>query len=398
MKNTYYIIVLTLILTACSGTNEQSIEALIASGNTKDIQTKKEELVNQQQALVAQIKQLDAKLESIHPDRNIPLITTIVAKSEKFMHYLELQGSVETKENLVITPEMSGILTSVYVKEGDKVSKGQVLAKIDDGGLSQQYASAKIQANLLKTTFDRQKRLWDQKIGSEIQYLQAKSSYESAVESVDQVKQQLAKSNIRAPFTGVIDDVITEKGNVVIAGQTELMRIVNLSDMYIETDVPEDYLTSISNGKDVEVLLPVLGKKINAKIRQTGNFINPANRTFKVEIAVPNKEKTIKPNLTARLRLNDYSNENAILIPQSIISENADGEQYIYILEKKEGVKATAKQLIIETGKTQGDKIEIISGLNVNDEIVKEGARSIKDGQTVKIIYNNNSNALKPIN
>jgi RND family efflux transporter MFP subunit len=388
MKNLYYIIISTLLLSACSGSNKQSIEALIASNNTKDIQNKKQELVNEQQALVLKIKQLDEKLESLNPDRNVPLITTVIAESEKFMHYLELQGSVETKENLVITPEMSGILTRVYVKEGDQVSKGQLLAKIDDGGLSQQFSSAQIQADLLKTTFDRQKRLWEQKIGSEIQYLQAKSSYESAVESVNQVKQQLAKSSIRAPFSGVVDDVITEQGNVVAAGQTQLIRIVNLSDMYIETDVPEDYITSISNGKDVEVTFPVLGKQIDAKIRQTGNFINPANRTFKVEIAVPNKDKTIKPNLTARLKLNDYTNENAILIPQSIISENADGDQYIYILENKDGMKATAKQLIIETGKTQGDKIEILSGLNVNDEIVEEGARSIKDGQVVKIINN----------
>jgi membrane fusion protein (multidrug efflux system) len=392
MKNIAYIIVLTILLSACSGSNEQSIETLIASDNTKDIQKKKEELVNKHQVLGLQIKQLDEKLERMNPDRNVPLITTIIAKSGKFMHYLELQGSVETKENLVLSPEMSGILTRVYVKEGDKVSKGQLLAKIDDGGLSQQLTSAQIQADLLKTTFNRQKRLWDQKIGSEIQYLQTKSSYESAVESVNQVKQQLAKSNIRAPFTGVVDDVITEQGNVVATGQTQLMRIVNLSDMYIETDVPEDYITSISNGKDVEVLFPVLGKKINTKIRQTGNFINPANRTFKVEIAVPNKDKTIKPNLTARLKLNDYTNENAILIPQSIISENADGQQYIYILEEKEGAKATAKQLIIKTGKTQGDKIEILFGLKVDDEIVKEGARSLKDGQTVKIITNNNSN------
>jgi membrane fusion protein (multidrug efflux system) len=385
MKYIYSIIILTVLLAACSGSNEQTIGTLIASDNAIAIQKKKEELVNEQQSLVAQIKQLDKKLESLNPDRNVPLITTIIAKSEKFMHYLELQGSVETKENLIITPEMSGILTRVFVKEGDNVNKGQLLAKIDDGGLSQQFSSAKIQAELLKTTYNRQKRLWNQKIGSEIQFLQTKSAYESAVESVNQVKQQLAKSNIRASFSGIVDDVFTEQGNVVAAGQTQLMRIVNLSDMYIETDVPEDYITSISNGKDVEVMFPVLGKKIDAKIRQTGNYINPANRTFKVEIAVPNKDRSIKPNLTARLKLNDYTNENAILIPQSIISENADGDQYIYVLEDKNGEKATAKQLIIETGKTQDNKIEVLSGLKANDEIIEAGARSVKDGQTVKI-------------
>ena len=128
---------------------------------------------------------------------------------------------------------------------------------------------------------------------------------------------------------------------------------------------------------------------MDAKIRQTGNFINPANRTFKVEIAVPNKDKTIKPNLTARLKINDYTSEKAILIPQSIISENADGEQYIYILIDKNGEKATAKQVIIKTGKTQGDVIEVLDGLKNNDDIIEKGARSVKDGQIVKIISKN---------
>lgn len=386
MKKIYSLIFITSLLVACSGGNEQTVESIIETGNAEVIQKKKEELVNQQQGLAKQIKQLDEKLESINPDRNIPLITTFTSKNEAFKHYLELQGSVETKQNLVITPEMPGILRRVYVKEGDKVSKGQLLAKIDDGGLSQQISSAQIQADLLKTTYDRQKRLWDQKIGSEIQFLQTKSTYESAVESVNQLKQQLGKSNVRAPFTGVIDDVITEQGSVVAAGQTQLIRIVNLNDMYIQTDIPESYITSITEGKDVEVMFPVLGKTLSSKIRQTGNFINPANRTFKIEIDVPNKDKTIKPNLTARLKINDYTNDNAILIPQSIISEDANGDQYIYILTDKKENKATAKQVIIKTGKTQGDQIEVLSGLEANAEIIKEGARSVKDGQTIKIL------------
>lgn len=371
---------------ACSNEDkEQSIEDIVATKDIKTIQTKKDKLVNEQLIIAQKIKQLDEQLKELSPDRNIPLITTITTKAEEFKHYLELQGSVETKKNVVITPEMPGILTKVYVKEGDRVVKGQLLAQIDDGGLSQQIASLQIQADLAKTTFDRQSRLWDQKIGSEIQYLQAKSTFESAVESVNQLKQQLAKSNIRAPFTGVVDDVITEQGNVVAAGQTQLIRIVNLDDMYIQTDVPESYITSIVDGKEVEVMFPVLGKTLKSSIRQTGNFINPANRTFKVEIAVPNKNRTIKPNLTARLKINDYTSDKAILIPQSIISENASAEQYVYVLKEKVEGKAVANQVVITTGKTQGDKIEVLSGLNENDELIVEGARSVKNLQTVKI-------------
>ncbi|WP_400075205.1 efflux RND transporter periplasmic adaptor subunit [Winogradskyella sp. R77965] len=392
MKKIYSLILVISVLVACSGEKAQSIEELIASDNTEAIQKKKDELVNEQQALVVQIKQLDEKLQSISPDRNVPLITAFTAKTEVFKHYLELQGSVETKKNIVVTPEVGGIITRIYVKEGQNVTKGQLLATIDDGGLSQQKAQLEIQADLAKTTFERQKRLWDQKIGSEIQYLQTKSQYEGLQKSIAQINQQLGKNSVRAPFSGVIDDVITEQGNVAAPGQTQLMRLVNLGDMYIKTDVPESYITSITKGKKVEVMFPVLGKTLESEVRQTGNFINPANRTFDVEIAVPNKDRSIKPNLTARLKINDYINEKAILIPQSIISENAEGQQYVYVLADKKDDKATAKQLFINTGKTQGDKIEILSGIDDNAEIIKEGARSVKDGQEVKIISNKNSN------
>ena len=385
MKHIYKLFFMALIITSCGSDNTQSLDEILASKDVKSIQKKKDELVTKQQELATQIKQINDSLKVMSPDKNIPLVTTIKAKSDKFEHFLELQGSVETKQNLVLTPEMGGILKQVFVKEGDRVRKGQLLARIDDGGLSQQKAQAEIQANLAKTTFERQKSLWDQKIGSEIQYLNAKSSYEALQKSVAQIDVQFSKTAVRAPFSGTIDDVITEQGNVVTPGQTQLMRIVNLSDMYIETDLPETYITSVTNGKKVKVLFPVLGKTINTQIRQTGNFINPANRTFKAEIAVPNKDKDIKPNLTARLKINDYTSEKAILIPQGIISENANGKQYIYILENKNGNKAIAKQTIISTGKTQDDKIEVLSGLKDNDLIVNEGARSVKDGQEVKI-------------
>ena len=156
--------------------------------------------------------------------------------------------------------------------------------------------------------------------------------------------------------------------------------------MYIETDVPECYISEVVPGKDVQVDFTVLNKQMDAKVRQSGNFINPANRTFKVEIAVDNKDKTIKPNLTAKLKINDYTNDKAILIPQSIISENAEGQQYVYTISDKVENKGKAKRMIIETGKTQGDLIEVLTGLENGSEIVDEGARSVKDGQDVKII------------
>jgi RND family efflux transporter MFP subunit len=377
-------ILIVFVLVSC-GKKEQSIEDILASKDLKTIQSKKDELVSQQQELSSKIKRLDDSLKVLSPDRNIPLVTQFVTKQKDFQHFVEFQGSVETKENLILTPEMSGVLERVYVKEGDKVKKNQILARIDDGGLAQQRAQLKIQLDLAKTTFDRQKRLWDQNIGSEIQYLNAKSSYQSLRENVNQLDKQLGMLKIRAPFDGRIDDVITEPGNVVAAGSTPIMRIINLKNMYITVDVPETFLTSVREGREVEIFLPVLNRTVKSSVRQTGSFINPANRTFKAEIDVPNSEDIIKPNITARVKINDYNNEKAILIPQSIISENANGDQYVYSLGKPEEGKAKVKQTIIKTGKTQGDFIEVKEGLKPNTRLVDEGARSVKDGQEVRI-------------
>ena len=393
MKNIQLLIILTLIVSSCGNKKEKSFDDVLASDNFTELKEKRNQINTKQQELNEQIKLLNEKIAILDTVRKVPLITTFKAKQEVFNHQLEIQGNVTTKDLLVITPEYNGILTNVYVKEGQKVNKGQLLAKIDDGGLSQQLAQLEIQTNLAKTTFERQKRLWDQNIGSEIQYLQAKSTYESQEAAVNQLKKQIAKTNVTAPFTGRIDDVITEQGSVVVAGQSQLMRIVNLNNMYIETDVPESYISNVTRGKNVTVEFPVLGKIIETKIRQAGDVINPANRTFKVEVSVPNDDKTIKPNLTARLKINDYTNENAILIPQSIISENAEGEQYIYIVNNKNSNnEGDAERLIIKTGRTQGDVIEVLEGIENGAEIIKEGARSVKDGQIVKIINLPNEN------
>jgi len=378
---------MTFILFSCESGDKQSVDDVIESQNLKSIRTKKSELVSEQNLIKQEIKKLDIVIAELDEGKKIPLITTFNLEETDFKHFLELQGNVTTKNLLVIYPEYSGVLTNVYVVEGQKVRKGEVLAKIDDGGLSQQLAQLKIQSELAKTTFERQQRLWDQKIGSEMQYLQAKSNYEAQDQAIAQLEQQVAKTVVKAPFSGTIDDVLTEQGSVVMPGQTELLRIINLDNMYIVTDVPEKYIANITRNKKVEVEFPVLGKKIDSKVRQVGNFINPANRTFKVEVSVPNKDKSIKPNLTAKLKINDYSNKNALLIPQGIISENADGEQYIYIVTDKTGNdEAVAEKKIITTGLTQGDYIEVIDGLEVGNEIIQEGARSVNDRQTVKII------------
>jgi RND family efflux transporter MFP subunit len=386
MKKLIPIILIALLLGSCGSNSQGSVEEVIATNDLEAIRKKKAEVVAEQNRVKEQIRLLDEAIGQLDVQAKIPLITTLQVNEQLFTHYLELQGSVTTKELLVIYPQYSGILTHVNVREGQQVKKGQVLARIDDGGLSQQLAQLKIQAELSKTTFERQQRLWDQKIGSEMQYLQAKSNYEAQTQAIAQLEQQVAKTVVTAPFSGTIDEVMTEQGSVVMPGQTPLMRIVSLDNMYIVTDVPERYVANIVRNKKVLVDFPILGKQMESKIRQVGDFIDPNNRTFKVEISVPNIDSRIKPNLTAKLNINDYTNNKALLIPQSVISENASGEQYIYEIRDRDGSEAIAEKRTIETGLTQGDVIEVTGGLENGTEIILEGARSVNDGQKVRII------------
>ena len=387
MRKAIYITLTAVVLASCGGNSNKSLDKALASKDIETIRSKHAEVSSQKKALEKQLKSLDSAIALLDKSEKLPLVTTIEVHPEKFDHYLELQGDVMTKQNVLIYPEMSGTLNRVYVKEGQNVSKGQLLATIDDGGLSSQLAQLKTQAELSKTTFERQKRLWEQNIGSEIQYLQAKTNYEAQQSAVKQMESQVGKSSIRAPFTGIIDDVIKDEGTVVSPGPgSEVFRIVNLSNMYINVEVPESHLPNVTPGKDVKVYFPVLGDSVTTTIRQTGNFINPSNRSFTAEIPVPSLDGKVKPNLTARVMINDYTSEKAILIPQSVLSENADGEQYVYLVDADSIQNdPVAKKGVIKTGKTQGDYVEVLSGINEGDAIIDEGARSVKEGQKVNI-------------
>ncbi len=386
MKKQLLVLVLTAFLASCGG-DGKSVDSIVAGKDLKAIRAKRSEINEQQKALEAQISLLDSAISALDDNAKLPLVSTLQVNTSRFDHYLELQGDVMTDENVLIYPEMPGTLYKIYVKQGQRVKKGQLLAAIDDGGLSSQLAQLKTQASLAKTTFERQKRLWDQNIGSEIQYLQAKSTYESQESAVKQLQSQLGRTQIRAPFSGVIDDVIKDQGTVVSPGPgSEVFRIVNLRDMYVKVDVPEAHLPTVTPNKMVQVYFPVLGDSVTTKVRETGNFINPGNRSFSVEIPVPNKNGKVKPNLTATVKINDYTSEEAILIPQSVVSENAEGEQYVYVIDDSNAQEIIAKKVIIATGKTQGDFVEVLEGIAAGNKLIVEGARSVRDNQQVKVI------------
>ncbi|ARV06788.1 efflux transporter periplasmic adaptor subunit [Polaribacter sp. SA4-10] len=388
MTKTYITILSIILLVSCGKKETVSIENLVSTGTLDQLTAKKKEITTNLEAINTDLEAINNAISKKDTLKKLPLITTITAKEAVFNHYLEIQGNVKTKQNILVYPEMPGILKRVLVKEGERVSKGQLLATIDDGGLSNQVAQLEATTQLAKTTFERQKRLWEQKIGSEIQFLQTKANYEAQKSTLNQLKSQQTKASIRAPFSGVIDDVMKEAGTVIAPGQgSEVFRIVNLNNMYVEAEVPERYIASITKNKEVKVEFPVLGSSLNSTIRQVGSFINPNNRSFKIEVPVANKSGNVKPNLTAKLQINDYTDNKAILIPQSIISENANGEQFVYVIKNKNAKnEAVAERVIIKTGKTQGNFIEVLENLSVGNEIIKEGARSVNNGQTVKVI------------
>jgi RND family efflux transporter MFP subunit len=378
---------LIVLFAACGGNQNNSIDLLIEHGDVAALKAAKESINSQQVALASDLNRIEAALTSLSPEKNLPLVTVEELQSQKFEHYVELQGNITTKENIIIAAEVAGTLDKIHVKKGDWVAQGALLAEINAGGLDHQLEQLRVSAALAKTTFERQSRLWEQKIGSEIQYLQAKTQYEAQQNAFERMEKMLAKTKITAPFAGIVDQVLADPGSLVAPGMGgQLFRLINLSNMYVTVDVPERYITSVKKGNAATVHIDVLGKSVATTIRETGNYIAPSNRSFEVELAVPNKDRSIKPNLNARVAINDYSNDAAILIPQSVISENAAGQQYVYVMTDATNGVGTAKRRIVTTGQASDQKIEILSGLAPGDVIVIEGARRLKDGQRIKTI------------
>jgi RND family efflux transporter MFP subunit len=365
------LIATSLLLIACG---EKSTDDLIKDKNIT-------ELKNRKATIQSELEKIDAALlKGNKAPESEALVSVLTIKDTVFNHYLEIQGNVNTKENILVQPEFGGTLTALNVKAGQRVSKGQILGKVDDAGMSQQLASIENQYALAKTTFERQKNLWDKKIGSEIQFLQAQAQMISAQKSVAQMRAQVAKTVIRAPFSGTIDEVFVERGQVVAPSPQGLMRIVNLSNMYVSTTVPETYIGKLKVGTVVDVFLTSLGKTYKGKVRQVANFINPSNRSFGIEVSVPNPDNLLRPNQVAKLKIIDYTVNNAIIVPTNVVQEDGEHNKFVFIASNVNGKKGVAKKVVVKVGKSSDNVTEILSGLTENDVIVTEGANTIADG------------------
>ena len=385
--NKIYTLLLIIIISGCNSSRNASIESLIESGDLEELKKRKKEYVDAMNTMKVELNEINDGISLLDENERLTLVSKYEIQQTIFNTYIEAQANLKTRKNILILPEFQGTLEKVFVSEGQKVKKGQLLAEINDSGLNEQYEQMVIQAEFAKENFERTQRLWDNNIGSEMQYLKSKTDYEASKKMVDQMKDRLSKTKIYAPFDGEIDEIISNVGSNLIPGVSQILRLVNLDIIYAESFVSEKYISFIGEGTEAIVQIPLLNMEYTSSVNQTGNFINPSNRTFRIEVPVENFDNRIKQNLDAKIKINIYKKDDAIVIPLRIVREDALGKNFVYVMseDNKEGVYLTSKQFITLGNKSE-DKVEVTEGLDLGDIVVLEGAYSVEDSQRVKLI------------
>ena len=376
LKASLWIAATALIISCGSG------EA--GDANLSVLKQKKDSLRKVKNDVAKELSELELQIKMLDTAANghIPLISVTELTKGHFDHYFEVQGVVETEKNASVTAEVAGKIMSINVNEGQRVTKGQVLMHLDSKVLENNIEEVKTQLELAETVYEKQKSLWDQKIGSEIQYLEAKNNVESLKKRLESLNAQLDMYYIKAPFDGEVDEIFPKVGEMA-SPMLPLLRILNMDQAYIKADISERFIGKIKVGDTSIISFPSLEMEFPSKITRLGNFINPNNRTFKIRFDFKNSRPEIKPNLLAKINILDYSNQSAIVVPTKIIQETPSGDEFVYVVEKADAI--TAKKVMVKTGMSYKGNIEVLEGLNESDLLVTKGARSIKDGDIVEI-------------
>ena len=385
--NKLYALFITILIFSCDSSRNLSIESLIENKDLDELKKRKKEYVDQMNIMKVELNEINNGISFLDENERLTLISKYEIKEQEFNSYIETQANLKTRKNILILSEFQGTLERVFVEEGQKVKKGTLLAQINDSGLQEQLEQLEIQTNFAKENFERVQRLWENNIGSEIQYLKSKADYETSQKGVDQMSDMLSKTKIYAPFDGIIDEIISNPGSSMVPGISQILRLVNLETVYAEAFVSEKYISNVSAETEALVRIPLLEKEIKSVITQTGNFINPNNRTFRIEVPVENPDNKIKQNLDAKIRINIYKKEDALVVPLRIIREDASGENYLYVMHEdvKEGVYIT-KKTYVKLGNKSNKNAEVVDGLSEGELIVLEGANIVEDSQRVKLI------------
>ena len=376
MKKKYLIFLSLVLITSCGEAKKESVNLL-------KLKTEKNSLIRQIDSLSEILNSVELNISKLDTNKRLSSVTVFNAKEKLFQHFIEVQGTVEADQSVELYPENSGSITNIYVKEGQKVYKGQTLIQIDNSVLKSSIVELETQFELAKTTFERQKRLWDQNIGSEIQFLQAKAQKEGLENSLESLKAQEKKLKISAPFSGTIDEMFAKIGGLA-APMIPAVRLVNLNQIHVESEVTETYLKYIRKGTQVELFFPSIGKNISANVSQVGNYINPNNRSFKVRVDINNQNNELKANLLADIKINDFK-KMGIVIPAKLIQKDREGKQYVYTVIKEKG-NYLSKKNYIKAGMTYETDAFIIEGIQIDDLIVDKGARLIKANEMVILV------------
>ena len=375
MKSIFTLSLLLLVLGCNNATKE--------SQSVTDLKIQKTELVNQLNNISNKLKSVERAILALDTLKRLVSVTSFKAEEKTFNHYIEVQGVVKADKAIELRGEMGGTLTAVLIKQGQKVTKGQVLATLESSVIDNSVLQLKTQLDLATTTYERQARLWEQKIGSEIQFLQIKSQKEGLENSLNSLKAQARKMKIIAPFSGTIDQVFAKTGEL-ISPTAPILRLVNLDNVYIESEVTETYLKSISKGSKALLNFTSIDTYLEASITQVGNFINPSNRSFRTRIDIKNINNELKANLLADIKINDFS-ATGIVIPSKIIQKDRNGKTFVYTLEAKEANYKVVKTFVRDSN-SYNNFSYISEGLNSKSTLVDKGARLVKNGDIVKLV------------
>lgn len=351
----------------------------------KEIDKKQAEITKLQNK-IKEINQsiADAKMKmdtSVFKGEDLTKVVTVFSPQKRdFKKYIDLQGKVTSKENIIISAEAGGQIMSISVTEGQSVSKGQVVAVLNQDIIQKNIEELETALKLANDVYERQSRLWEQKIGSEVQYLQAKNNKESLEKKLETVKAQKSKSTIRAPFSGIIDKVFAKNGELAGPG-APIARIVNLNNVQVEAEVPESYIGKIKKGDNVEVFFPSLNETRTASIHSIGQVINPGNRTFNVEARLNNPGGALKPNLLSNLRLIEYASKDKFVVPSRLIQHDSESD-YVYVVNNNNEVK----KVLVQSGKSYNGETEILSGLVGTEKIINKGFKDVVEEDVVEIV------------
>ncbi len=354
-----------------------------------DLATKRaqlDELKKQETVLKAKISTLETQLDIIdtskQKDEKAKFISVTEMVPKIFTHFIEVQARVEGDEDVNLNPEMPGNVTTVLVKAGDHVTKGQVLATLDDRTIRQSMASMKAQLDMASTMYDRQKNLWDQKIGSEVQFIQARTQKDAMEKQYGGLKEQWDMTRIKSPINGTIDQVNIKIGQAVAPGMTAV-RVVNLTNLKVKGEIAESYITKVRRGNDVVLFFPDMNKEISGKLDYSGQVVNSLNRTFNVEVHLNSKDGDFRPNQSVVLKIADYNADSSFVVPIGVVQKSSEGE-YVYVAENMNG-KLIAKRKSVTSGLNYSGNAEIRSGLAAGDKVITTGYQSVIDGDPIKL-------------